>query len=350
MSIPDHGKRRLVTTLAAGAAALACPSFLVVASGRAAAQGTFPSRPIRIVVPFTPGGGTDLVARTVAEGMARELGQSVIIDNKPGAGTVIGSDMVAKAPADGYTLLVTTSAHAINSSLVKSLPYSTEKSFADVSLIARGPNMLVTSPGRPYRTVQDVIDAARANPGKLNYGSSGNGTAVHLAGELFKLMAKVDITHVPYRGAGPAYTDLMGGQIDLVFATAGRRRQARRERQDARAGRDLASPVAFVAAGADDGRIGRAGLRSRCLVRGIRQRRHAARRRRAPQRRRAPGHRVTALPRTRGQRGPDRGALLARGTHALRARRGVALAQGGGRRQGDDRLNAARILRQQGPT
>lgn len=220
MSIPDRGKRCLVTTLAAGAASLACPSFLVLAAGRAAAQGAFPSRPIRIVVPFTPGGGTDLVARTVAEGMARELGQPVIIDNKPGAGTVIGSDVVAKAPPDGHTLLVTTSAHAINSSLVKSLPYSTEKSFADISLIARGPNMLVTSPGRPYRTVQDVIDAARANPGKLNYGSSGNGTAVHLAGELFKMMARVDITHVPYRGAGPAYTDLMGGQIDLVFATA----------------------------------------------------------------------------------------------------------------------------------
>ncbi len=220
MSIPDHGKRRLITSMVAGAASLAGPSLLVLASGRAAAQGTFPSRPIRIVVPFTPGGGTDLVARTVAEGMARELGQPVIIDNKPGAGTVIGSDMVAKAPADGYTLLVTTSAHAINSSLVKGLPYSTEKSFADISLIARGPNMLVTHPDKPYRSVKDVIDAARANPGKLNYGSSGNGTAVHLAGELFKLMAKVDITHVPYRGAGPAYTDLLGGQIDLVFATA----------------------------------------------------------------------------------------------------------------------------------
>lgn len=220
MSIPDRGKRRLVKAVAAGAASLACPSFLVLASGRAAAQGAFPSRPIRIVVPFTPGGGTDLVARTVAEGMSRDLGQPVIIDNKPGGGTVIGSDMVAKAPGDGYTLLVTTSAHAINSSLVKNLPYSTEKSFADVSLVARGPNMLVTNPAKPYRTVKDVIDFARANPGKLTYGSSGNGTAVHLAGELFKMMAKVDITHVPYRGAGPAYNDLMGGQIDLVFATA----------------------------------------------------------------------------------------------------------------------------------
>ena len=220
MSIPDNGRRRLLQAASAGAASLAVPSLLALASGRAAAQGSFPSRPIRIVVPFTPGGGTDLVARTVAEGMARDLGQPVIVDNKPGGGTVIGSDLVAKAPGDGYTLLITTSAHAINSSLVKNLPYSTDKSFADVSLVARGPNMLVTHPNSKFRTVKDVIDFARANPGKLTYGSSGNGTAVHLAGELFKMLAKVDITHVPYRGAGPAYTDLLGGQIDLVFATA----------------------------------------------------------------------------------------------------------------------------------
>lgn len=220
MTSVDAGKRRLLRAAAAGAASVASPSFLLLASGRAAAEGAFPSRPLRIVVPFTPGGGTDLVARTVAEGMAKELGQPVIVENKPGAGTVIGSDTVAKAQGDGYTLLITTSAHAINSSLVKNLPYSTEKSFTNVSLLARGPNMLVTSPNKPYKSVKDVIEAARANPGKLTYGSSGNGTAVHLAGELFKMLAKVDITHVPYRGAGPAYTDLMGGQIDLVFATA----------------------------------------------------------------------------------------------------------------------------------
>lgn len=220
MNQTDSNKRRLLQAAAAGAASLACPAILTFASGRAMAQGVYPNRPVRIVVPFTPGGGTDLVARTVADGMAKELGQTVIVENKAGAGTVIGSDLVAKAPGDGYTLLITTGAHAINPSLVKKLPYSTEKSFSDITLLARGPNMLVTGPNRPYKTVRDVIEAARANPGKLTYGSSGNGTAVHLAGELFKLMAKVDITHVPYRGAGPAYTDLMGGQIDLVFATA----------------------------------------------------------------------------------------------------------------------------------
>ena len=181
---------------------------------------TFPSHALRIVAPFTAGGGTDLVARTLAEGMSKDLGQPIIVDNRPGGGTVIGSDAVAKAPGDGYTLLLTTSAHAINTSLVKTLPYSTEKSFADVALIGRGPNMLVTRADSKYKTVQDVINAARAEPGKLSYGSSGNGTAVHLAGELFKMMTKTNITHVPYRGAGPAYTDLLGGHIDFVFATA----------------------------------------------------------------------------------------------------------------------------------
>jgi tripartite-type tricarboxylate transporter receptor subunit TctC len=181
---------------------------------------TYPSRPIRLVIPFSAGGGTDLIGRTLAEGMARELGQAVIVENKGGGGTVIGSDYVAKSNPDGYTLLLTSSAHAINTSLVPKLPYSTEKSFVSVALVGNAPNMLVTRSDKPYKTLQDVIAQARANPGKLNYGSSGNGTSVHLAAELFKNMAKVDLTHVPYRGAGPALTDLMGGQIDFVMATA----------------------------------------------------------------------------------------------------------------------------------
>lgn len=211
------GARRRVLLAAASLAGFALPAL--VAPSAALAQ-AFPSRVVRIIAPFTAGGGTDLVARTLAEGMGKELGQSVIVENKPGGGTVIGSDMVARAPGDGYTLLLTTSAHAINTSLVKNLPYSTDKSFANVALIGRGPNMLVTRPDSPYKTVAEVLAAARANPGKLTYGSSGNGSAVHLAGELFKMMGKVELTHVPYRGAGPAYTDLMGGQIDFVFATA----------------------------------------------------------------------------------------------------------------------------------
>ena len=192
------------------------PIFLSTLAG---AQ-NYPSRPIRMISPFTTGGGTDLVGRMLADGMSKDLGQSIVYENKPGGGTVIGSDIVAKAAGDGYTLLLTTSAHAINASLVKNLPFDIEKSFSDVALICRGPNMLVTKIDSPYKTIKDVLEVAKANPGKLTYGSSGNGSAVHLAAELFKLMAKVDITHIPYRGAGPAYTDLMGGQIDFVFATS----------------------------------------------------------------------------------------------------------------------------------
>lgn len=181
----------------------------------------FPARTIRVVVPFAPGGGTDVIGRALLEGMQRELGQAFIIDNKPGGGTIIGTDIVAKSPADGYTLLLTTSAIAINDSLVKKLPYNTQKDFTEVARVCSGPNVLVTQPNSRFKSVADVIAAAKAAPGRLSYASSGNGSAVHLAGELFKTMAKVDITHVPYRGAGPAYTDLIGGQVDLLFGTAG---------------------------------------------------------------------------------------------------------------------------------
>lgn len=197
------------------------PASLALASLGVHAAEPFPSRTIRAVVPFAPGGGTDVVGRELIIGMQRTLGQALIIDNKPGAGTVIGTDIVAKAPADGHTLLLTTTAIAINESLVKKLPYDTKKDITEVALICSGPNVLVTHPNSPFKSVADVIAAARAAPGKLSYASSGNGSSVHLAGELFKAMAKVDITHVPYRGAGPGYNDLVGGQVDLLFGTAG---------------------------------------------------------------------------------------------------------------------------------
>jgi tripartite-type tricarboxylate transporter receptor subunit TctC len=181
----------------------------------------WPSHPIRLVVPFTAGGGTDLIARTLAQGLSDDLHQQVIIDNKGGGGTVIGSDYVAKSAPDGYTVLLTTSALPINATLVKTLPYDTQKDFTEVGLICKGPNVVVCRADSRLKTIQDVIDAARADPGKLSYGSSGNGTAVHLAMELFKNLAKVDIQHIPYRGAGPAFTDLLGGQTDLVCGTAG---------------------------------------------------------------------------------------------------------------------------------
>lgn len=187
----------------------------------AQAREAFPSRPIRLIVPFPAGGGTDVLARLVANSMSEHLGTPFLVDNRSGGGTVIGSDFVAKSPPDGHTVLLTTSALAINASLMKRLPYDTQSGFTEVGMLARGPNMLVTRADSPYKTIQSVIEAARAKPGKLTFGSSGNGSSVHLAGELFKYMAKVNLTHVPYRGAAPAYTDLLGGTIDFVFASPG---------------------------------------------------------------------------------------------------------------------------------
>ena len=180
----------------------------------------YPDKPIRLVVPFAPGGGTDLVARTLAVGMGKELGQQVIIDNKPGAGTIIGTDSVAKSAPDGYSIVIATFAHAVNPSLSPKLPFDTSKAFTPISLIAKGPNVLVVKADSPFKSVKDVIAAAKAKPGKLTYASQGNGTSAHLAGEMFTNLTKVQMIHVPYRGAGPAITDLLGGQVDMIFGTA----------------------------------------------------------------------------------------------------------------------------------
>ena len=179
----------------------------------------YPDRIIRIVVPFAPGGGTDVVGRTLAQEMARDLGASIIIENKPGAGTIIGTQMVATSPPDGYTLLMGTFANAVNPSLNAKLPYDAHNDFAAVALLARSFNIVVVNPASPIKSIADLIAAARAEPGKLSYGTYGTGTSAHLAGELFKHMAKVNLTTVPYKGAAPAITDLIGGQIDVIFTT-----------------------------------------------------------------------------------------------------------------------------------
>jgi tripartite-type tricarboxylate transporter receptor subunit TctC len=191
---------------------------LVLSAGSALAN--YPVKPIRFVVPFAPGGGTDLIARTLGAEMSKDLGQPVIVENKPGGGTMIGTDNVAKSAPDGYSVVVASFAHAINPALQPKLPYGSNKAFAPVVLIGRGPNVLVVRADSPYKTVADLVAAARANPGKLTYASQGTGTSAHLAGEMFANLSKAGMTHVPYRGAGPALTDLMGGQVDMMFATA----------------------------------------------------------------------------------------------------------------------------------
>lgn len=196
------------TAAIVGLATLSAPAFA-----------EFPDRPVKIVVPFAPGGGTDLIARTLGHGMSKELGQSVIIDNKPGAGTLIGTDFVAKSAPDGYTLVIATLAHAVNPSMLTKLPYNNATAFAPVSLIGKGPNVLVVRSESPYKSVKDILEAAKSGK-RLSYASQGNGTSAHLAGELFTNLSKVELQHIPYRGAGPAMTDLLGGQVDMFFGTA----------------------------------------------------------------------------------------------------------------------------------
>lgn len=179
----------------------------------------YPEKTIRIVVPFAPGGGTDVIARTLAQELAKDLGASVIIENKPGAGTVIGTQTVAASEPDGYTLLMATFANAVNPSLNSKLPYDPHKDFAAVALLARSFNIVVVNPASPIKSVGDLIAAAKADPNKLSYGTFGTGTSAHLAGELFKSMARVNLTTVPYKGAAPAITDLLGGQIQVMFTT-----------------------------------------------------------------------------------------------------------------------------------
>jgi tripartite-type tricarboxylate transporter receptor subunit TctC len=189
---------------------------LVVAFGPAYAA--YPDKPIRWVVPFPPGGAMDAIARTVGEQLQRRFNQPVVIENKPGAGGNLGVDFVAKAPADGYTMVITSIGMATNRHLYAKLSYDPLKDFAPVSQLAVVPNLLVVNPGRVQaKSVPELIAAAKANPGKLTYASAGNGTSIHLAGELFASMAGVDILHVPYRGSGPAVSDLIGGQVDMMF-------------------------------------------------------------------------------------------------------------------------------------
>jgi len=186
--------------------------------GVAAAQ-DYPNKPIRFIVPYPPAGGTDVVARILTEPLGATLGQSIIIDNRGGAAGNVGTEIAAKAPADGYHILFTLSSHTINPKLYGKLPFDVERDFLPISLAAMIPQILVVHPSVPANTVQELIALAKAQPGKLNYASVGTGSPGHIAGELFKLKTGVDIVHVPYKGGGPAVIDTIGGQVQLLFVS-----------------------------------------------------------------------------------------------------------------------------------
>ncbi len=208
-------------TRRAALAAVAAASFVAMA-GPAAAQGTWPTKPVRIVVPFAAGGTTDILARAVAPELSKAFGQQFIVDNKPGAGGNLGAEIVAHAPNDGYTLLMgTVGTHGINRALYPKLPYDPIKDFVPVTLVAAVPNVMEMNAEKAkalnINNVADFIKYAKANPGKLNMASSGSGTSIHLAGELFKSMTGTYMIHIPYRGSGPALMDMVGGSADVMF-------------------------------------------------------------------------------------------------------------------------------------
>jgi tripartite-type tricarboxylate transporter receptor subunit TctC len=209
MNLPH---RRQFLHLAAGAVALPALS-------RIARAQTYPSRPVRLIVPFAPGGGTDIAARLIGQWLSERLGQQFMIDNRPGAGSNIGTEAVVKAPPDGYTLLLVGTFNAVNTTLYEKLNFNFIRDIAPVAGISRVPNVMAVHPSFPAKTVPEFIAYAKANPGKINMASAGNGASEHVLGELFKLMAGVDLVHVPYRGAGPALSDLLGGQVQVMFGT-----------------------------------------------------------------------------------------------------------------------------------
>ncbi len=204
------GITRLLAVLCAGAA-------VALASGGAAAQ-AWPSKPIRIIVPFTPGSGTDIIARALSDRLAANLGQPVVVENRVGAGGTIGAGVVAKADPDGYTILVQSSSHTVNPFTFQSLPYDTQKDFAGVTPLAVLPNVLIISPAKGIKSVQELVAAAKARPGTINYASAGSGSATHLNAEKFRLNAGFDAVHIPFKGSPEAITEVMTGRVDYYFS------------------------------------------------------------------------------------------------------------------------------------
>ena len=184
----------------------------------AAAQ-TYPAKPVRIVIPIAAGGGTDIVGRMIAQKLTETMGQQFVVENRPGAGGIIGTEAVSTAAPDGYTVLITPTSHTINPSVYAKLPYDTVKDFAPISLLVSVTTVFVTHPSLPARSVKEIVALAKAQPGQLSFGSAGNGHLFHLTGELFKTTAKIDMVHVPYKGGAPAIASLVGGEVSLLFET-----------------------------------------------------------------------------------------------------------------------------------
>jgi tripartite-type tricarboxylate transporter receptor subunit TctC len=197
--------------------ALAALAALMLVSGSASAEDAFPSKPVHLLVPFPPGGAVDIVARTLSDELAKRWGQAIVVENRPGAGGTIAEAVAAKAKPDGYTLILVASGHATATYLYPDLPYDPLRDFTPLSLVGASPNMMLVRADSPYKSIADVLAAAREKPGQLSYGYAGNGTSPHLAGELLKYMTKVEITPVPYKGGAPVLNDLLGGHIPLSF-------------------------------------------------------------------------------------------------------------------------------------
>ncbi len=205
------GRRRFVELLSASA-------LIPLWSARAPAQSQWPSRFVRLYVPFTPGGGIDAVGRIIGARLSEKWGQQIVVENKPGAGGNIASELVARAEPDGHIMYISAAGLAVNQFLFPSINYDPVADFAPVTMICMFPNLLVVPSASPFRTVADLLAHARANPGKINFGTPGHGSSPHMSGELFKHVAKVNMTHVPYRGAAPALSDLISGRVDVMFA------------------------------------------------------------------------------------------------------------------------------------
>jgi tripartite-type tricarboxylate transporter receptor subunit TctC len=201
-----------------GVKGLVIAAALAITATAASAQ-EYPNKPVRLILPYAPGGIIDYVGRTLAQRLSENMGQPVVAENRPGAGGIAGTDYVAKAPADGYTMLLMDPAVVINPTLQASIPYDLFKELKTVSVVSSSPEVVVVSPSLPVRTFKELIDYGKANPGKLNFASAGVGTTPHLAGELFKLRAGVDATHIPYKGIGASFTDIMSGKVQFAFSS-----------------------------------------------------------------------------------------------------------------------------------